>query len=100
MWGLVDEVDNGPADFEGLQRFLGIFVDIVIGLDEFELFVLIGEFQLVYLGQQIHPIDQLIQSLDLDVALVSVYEVGAGLKHSLLELTHVLVRNLVEDFVL
>lgn len=73
----MDECDDGPAEFVGLQRFLGVFVEVVIGLDELELLVLIEQFQLINVGQQVHPIYQFFKGLEFDIAFVPVDEVSA-----------------------
>lgn len=80
----VDECNDGPADFVGLQRFLGIFIEVVVGLDELELLVLVEEFQLIDGGKQVHSVYQFFERLEFDVALVPVDEIGAVFEDALL----------------
>lgn len=91
----VDELHDNATQFVRLDWFFSVFVEVVVRFYQFELLVLELQLQFVDVGQELDPINYFIQTFYLYVSLIPIDEIGAILKHSSLQLFHILIRNLV-----
>jgi len=91
----VDELHDDATQFERLDGFFCVFVEVVIRLYQFELLVLELELQFVDLGKELDSINYFIQTFYLYVSLVTIDEVCAILKNSSLQIFHILIGDLV-----
>jgi hypothetical protein len=95
----MDEIDDKLAYFICLQWFLHVFINVIVGLNKSKLLIVELQFQFIELGEEFGSIDQFLQTLNLQKALVAINTICGYAKDPSFDLFNILKDHIIEDLV-